>query len=82
MTMTLIDAKAYLIDRRRATLCDIATHFESTPDAARQVLQHWVAKGRVNLLQGLPCKTGCSCSARPDEVYEWVARGPEPLFSR
>ncbi|MCW2274846.1 sugar metabolism transcriptional regulator [Rhodoblastus acidophilus] len=72
MTMTLTAAKAYLMDRRRATLCDIARHFESTPDAARQVMQHWVAKGRVTLLQGKACKAGCSCASRSDDVYEWV----------
>jgi hypothetical protein len=72
MAMTLTDAKAYLMDRRRATLCDIAMHFDSSPDAARQVMQHWVAKGRVKLLRGEPCKSGCACANRPDDVYEWV----------
>ncbi|MBB4199321.1 hypothetical protein CCR94_21425 [Rhodoblastus sphagnicola] len=72
MTMTLTDAKAYLMDKRRATLCDIATHFDSSPDAARHVMQHWVAKGRAKLLRGAPCKAGCACASRPDDVYEWV----------
>lgn len=74
MAMTLTEAKAYLMDRRRASLCDIATHFNSSPDAARQVMQHWVAKGRVKLLQGEPCKAGCACAKRPDDVYEWVTQ--------
>jgi hypothetical protein len=73
MAMTLADARAYLMERRRAALGDIATHFGSSPDAVRHVMQHWVAKGRVKLLQSERCKTGCACANRPDDVYEWVA---------
>jgi predicted ArsR family transcriptional regulator len=73
MAMTLTDAKAYLMERRRATLGDIATHFGSSPDAAREIMRRWVEKGRVKLQQGKVCKTGCHCDNRPDDVYEWLA---------
>ncbi|PPQ36616.1 hypothetical protein CKO16_17315 [Rhodoblastus acidophilus] len=73
MAMTLTEAKAYLMDRRRAPLSDIALHFDSSPEAARQLLQHWVGKGRVRLIQCEACKAGCACASRPDDVYEWVA---------
>jgi len=73
MAITLAQAKAYLIERGRAPLGDIATRFDSSPDATRQVMQHWVAKGRAKILACGPCKSGCACAERPDEVYEWVA---------
>ncbi|MCW2283778.1 hypothetical protein M2323_001790 [Rhodoblastus acidophilus] len=73
MAMTLMEAKAYLVARRRATLVDIATHFDSSPDAARQLMRHWLDKGRVKLLECRQCDAGCHCGRGPDEIYEWVS---------
>jgi putative ferrous iron transport protein C len=73
--VTPSEVKAYLAERQRAPLGDIAVHFGSSPDAVRQVLQVWLNKGRVRRLSGgagCPGKAGCSCSARIEEVYEWV----------
>jgi putative ferrous iron transport protein C len=70
--MTPSEVKVYLVERHRAALGDIAVHFGSSPDAVRQVLGHWLAKGRVRLLTERSCAGGCSCAKRPDEVYEWV----------
>lgn len=72
MSVTLLEVKAFLAERRVASLSDLVIHFDTTPDAARQVLSHWLAKGKVRLRAGPDCKAGCSCSQRPDEIYEWV----------
>lgn len=72
MTLTLLEVKAFLLERRTASLSDIVIHFDTTPDAARQVLGHWLAKGKVRQQDSGTCKAGCSCSQRPDEIYEWV----------
>jgi hypothetical protein len=72
MTMTLIGVKALMMERRRATLTDIAVHFGSSPDAARQIMRLWLDKGRVRVLERGACKGGCSCATPPVEVYEWV----------
>jgi putative ferrous iron transport protein C len=73
MAITLVEAKAFLIDRHRASLGDLAVHFDSSPEAARLVMQHWLDKGRARLLDVGKCKGGCNCASRPEEVYEWVA---------
>ncbi len=71
--MTPSAVKAYLVERHRATLTDIAVHFGSSPDAVRQVLGQWMTKGRVRLLAGGTCsgKT-CSCAQKTEEIFEWV----------
>lgn len=65
--------KAYLADRQRSTLSDIAIHFGSSPDAVRQVLQVWMDKGRVRCLADGGCagKT-CACAKKPEDIYEWI----------
>jgi len=73
MAITLAQAKTYLMERGRAPLGDIATRFGSSPDATRQVMRHWVDKGRAKILECGTCKSGCACATRPDEVYEWVS---------
>lgn len=72
MTVTLLEVKAFLVERRLASLSDIVIHFDTTPDAAHQVLSHWLTKGKVRTADSGTCKAGCSCSKRPDEIYEWV----------
>ncbi|KJS43041.1 MAG: hypothetical protein VR70_03040 [Rhodospirillaceae bacterium BRH_c57] len=74
--MTLSEVKAYLVDRRRAGLSDIAIHFGSSPDAVRHALRHWEDKGRVRVLSGGgSCSgsgAGCSCAKKAEDVFEWV----------
>ncbi|ARJ65743.1 hypothetical protein WV31_08785 [Magnetospirillum sp. ME-1] len=70
--MTLVEAKAYLVERHRAGLSEIATHFDTSPDTVRQVLGHWIAKGRVRRVDSGSCASGCHCHIRQDEIYEWV----------
>lgn len=70
--MTASELKAYLAERGRASLGDIAIHFGSSPDAVRQAAQLWVGKGRLRAIEGSGCKTGCNCGHKPETVYEWV----------
>jgi hypothetical protein len=70
--MTLLEVKAYLVEHHRAALSDIATHFDTSPDAARQVLGHWLAKGKVTVHKPESCPSACHCSSPPDEIYQWV----------
>lgn len=72
--MTPSQVKAYLQERGRASLTDIAVHFSSSPEAARQVVQLWRDKGRVRLLTESCCgTTSCNCGKKPDDVYEWAS---------
>lgn len=74
--MTPLEVRAYLSERGRAPLDDIAIHFGSSPDAVRQVLQLWIGKGKVRRIEGQgECgKRGpsCGCSRPPADIYEWV----------
>lgn len=82
--MTPTAVKAYLRDRHRASLGDIATHFGSTPEAVRPILSLWQNKGRLRCLNdagddGCACTKGCGrCSGAThsragSEVYEWLS---------
>jgi hypothetical protein len=79
--ITLMGLRDYLVERGRASLSDIGVHFHSSPDAARQAIEHWVAKGRARRIDaggGCCPKAGgaCACDGAPPEVYEWT--GPRP----
>ncbi|HDN26665.1 MAG TPA: hypothetical protein ENG03_06145, partial [Thioploca sp.] len=46
-TMILTELKSYLVENKRAVLKDLAHHFETTPDAVKGMLEHWIRKGKV-----------------------------------
>lgn len=72
----LSDIRAYLSERGRAPLSDIAARLGVSADAARGMLQHWVRKGKVCRLESCPaCARGCGDCAESaaNEIYEWVA---------
>lgn len=76
---TLSAVKAYMRDRGRAAVHDLAVGLSTTPDNARTLLEIWRTKDKVRCISGScgPCgkgPLGCSCSmagAAP-EIYEWV----------
>lgn len=74
--MTMSSVRDYLAERRRATLRDVALHFDTAPEAARQVLEQWRAKGRVEVLNSESAcgKSGaaCGCCKGPEPVYVWL----------
>ena len=73
--MILTELRNYLRDRKRATLMDIAIHFETTPDAVRGMLAHWIRKKKVRILplDSVCSDKGCGkCSPMSLEIYEWV----------
>lgn len=75
--MTLSDLKAYLVDRKRVSLAEIAIHFDTSQSAVRPMLDKWISKGRLRQVEaaGSCGKTGssCSCCEKPAEVFEWTA---------
>jgi DNA-binding MarR family transcriptional regulator len=68
------DIKAYLKERRRATLADIALHLGSDPEAVRGMLERWIRKGKVRKLQArASCNSSCTeCDPAATEIYEWL----------
>ncbi|EEW23906.1 FeoC-like transcriptional regulator [Rhodobacter ferrooxidans] len=79
----LMDIRAYVQDRGRASLSDIALHFRRDPEALRGMLAHWVAKGTLRHQIAAPsCAKstgcgGCSCDASGFETYEFIAPAAE-----
>jgi predicted ArsR family transcriptional regulator len=74
----LSEIRAYLSERHRASLAEIALRLKVSPEAARGMLDHWMRKGRVCRLAAFcngGCSRGCgSCAeSAANEIYEWVA---------
>ena len=71
--MILRDMKEYLKENKQASLKNIAHHFKSSPDATREMLEHWVRKGKVNHSNAKPsCGESCSnCDVLEEDIYTW-----------
>jgi len=69
----LVDVRNYLTDRGRASLRDLAWHFQVEPDAMRGMLEHWIRKGKVTREPTCrPCGSGCcACDPELTEFYLW-----------
>lgn len=80
--MILIELKNYLKKNQRATLRDMAYHFEVSPGALEGMLGHWIRKGKVRSSTGCICNKGC-CQTDPAylKIYEWVESKPIKIFS-
>jgi hypothetical protein len=79
--ITLTALRDFLTERGRVSIKEIGIHFDSSPDAARQAIDLWVAKGRVRRVDGAGCcpKAGagsCACASAPDEIFEWTGGRP------
>lgn len=70
--MILSQLSAYVAERRRVPLSDLAAHFELDPDAVRGMLRTLIRKGRVRAVEFQSCSSCCGCAAAPPEIYEWV----------
>ena len=70
----LLELKQYLVYHRIANLEEMARHFQQDPAIIRNLLQHWIRKGKV---VRRPSPTGCGtkctqCDPKTAEVYEWI----------
>lgn len=74
------DLKAYLQGREAIPMMALSQHFHKDPAVLRDMLSHWIRKGKVRLakVEG-SCRSGCGgCSAaNQEEVYTWID-DPEP----
>lgn len=72
----LSDIRAYLTERGRAPLSDIALHLGVSPDAARGMIQQWERRGKMRQISGSCGQSACGCASCPGteagEIYEWV----------
>ncbi len=71
--MILTDLRDYLAARKRASVDDLAKHFEMETSAIEGLLATWMRKGRVRRLKDhLPCGTCGKCESAVTDIYEWV----------
>ena len=73
--MILSEMRDYLHNQKRASIKDIALHFEMDADATRGLLAVWIKKGKIkNTTAGGPaCGTSCcQCDPLVTEIYEWI----------
>ncbi len=72
--MILTQLKSYLKINKRASLIDLAHHFNVTPEAMKGMLEHWIRKGKVRYLENQLCQKGCCCPTQLThlEIYEWL----------
>ena len=73
--MILSEIRDYLKQRGRASLLDLALHFDADPDAVRGMLMHWLRKGKIQRHSAsASCGTGCTqCDPAAVEIYVWGA---------
>ncbi len=71
--MILSRVDAYLKERGRVSLLDLAHGLDATPEALRDMLALLERKGRVRRLPaGTACGGGCNrCAPESVELYEW-----------
>ena len=69
----LRDVADYLRLRGHASLDDLASHFDTSPEAMRGMLDRWIAKGKVVHCPASACR-GCksACDSAPGDAYEWT----------
>ena len=80
--MILSQIKRYLSERGQATLADTALHFDTSPEAARGMLETWIRKGKVRKrLANVACGSSCSkCDENATEIYEWIESGTREII--
>lgn len=71
----LLEIKKFMEEKYVANLEQIAAHIHQNPDTTRQLLRHWIQKGKLEKLPSPPgCGTRCQqCKPKFAEVYKWVA---------
>lgn len=70
----LLELKAYLSTRKIINLKELSAHFAKDPELMRQMLTHWIRKGKVCLV-AKPNHCGSSCQmCQPEiaEIYQWL----------
>ncbi|MEB4592232.1 FeoC-like transcriptional regulator [Candidatus Thiothrix sp. Deng01] len=76
--MLLGEIRAYLQKYGVASLQDVATHFDITPEAAQFALDYWRRKGKVREQTAVCSTGGCggkNCGdPKAATTYEWTKR--------
>lgn len=71
--MILSELRQYLQQNKRASLTDMAAHFDTNPDALRGMLGKWISKGKmVKMQEERNCGSCGKCDFSKAEIYIWM----------
>jgi len=65
------EIRAYLKQRETASLSEIATHFNTSPDAVELAVSYWINKGKIRAVAP-PCNSSCTGCAGAEQLYQWI----------
>lgn len=73
--MNLIKLKNHLNNVKQANLFDLSRALKINPDVVKDMLQHWMRKGKIcKVLRTDACGKTCSqCDPMFIEMYHWVS---------
>lgn len=70
MTPSLL--KQYLQERKKASLRDLALHFDASHEAIQNAMALWIRKDKVEVSESSGCDKGCcQCSTELTTIYHW-----------
>ncbi len=77
----LIKIRDYLQQHKVCTLADLSVKFNTSPEAMRGMLGHWLRKGQLCCDRSsclLACNKGCiSCDPAELEIYRWLGKSSQ-----
>jgi len=77
--MILRELRDYIKQRNQVEIGEIASHFDTDPDALRGMIDHMIRKGQVQKLScGSACSSSSCCSVAISEVFQWTGKGSKP----
>ncbi len=73
--MSLLAIKNHMMKVKIASLSNICMCLKIDPDLLRNMLAHWMRKGKIRKCMKTPaCGTKCmQCSSLTTELYEWCS---------
>lgn len=79
--MILAEVRDYLRERGQASLAEIASQFDASPQVVRDMLEVWVRKGKVQKgLATASCGSRCNqCDSATIEYYFWLQKPRMPV---
>jgi len=80
--MILQQLQAHFRSHTRASIAEVATHFNCEPEAIRGMLTPIIRKGRLRKLNVKQCGGCQSCQPETLEFYEWVGSSERPHFAQ
>lgn len=72
--MILEQLKTYMQEKKVASVNDMATYFDTDPDAIKDMLSIWVRKRKIRKIEQpeIFCKKCPQCQMLESELYEWI----------